>query len=165
MPWTAPATRSAGYDVTAANWNELVNDLLFLREVGYAEITAAASTTATTVGTAVQILTLGAITYENAPHMIEVYIPRVSPAAAQTFIILRDGTTVIGTLGSISASASGLPLLMRRRLTPSAASHSYNVAAWLSAAGTTSFSAGSGGTAGDGTSYLPAYIRAERLPT
>ena len=28
--FTSPSTRSSGYKITAANWNELVNDLIYL---------------------------------------------------------------------------------------------------------------------------------------
>ena len=31
MAWATPTTRSTGYVVTASNWNEVVNDLRYLK--------------------------------------------------------------------------------------------------------------------------------------
>jgi hypothetical protein len=165
MPWTTPTTRASGYKVTAANWNELVNDLAFLAEVAYVEFTADVSITATTVGTANQIVSAGAVTLEAVPHMIEFFCARYIPPAVATHVILRDGTTVLGTLTDVLASSDHGEKHLARRLTPTAASHTYNVAAWNGAAGTGTMKAGTGGAAGDGTTYLPGFIRVTRLPT
>ena len=164
MPWSNPSTRSTGYLVTSTNWNELANDLAFLAEVGYTEFTSDVTISATSVGTANQVVSSGAITYENAPHMIEFYCPRYIPATGTTNIILRDGTTVLGTLCVIVTGDNPGELKLSRRLTPTAASHTYNVAAWNSAS-TGTMKAGSGGAAGDATTFLPGYIRVTRLPT
>ena len=67
MAWSVPSTRSSGYTVTATNWNELVNDLAFLAEVGYTEYTSDVSITATTVGGANQVVSAGAITSKPSP--------------------------------------------------------------------------------------------------
>jgi hypothetical protein len=165
MPWSVPATRSTGYTVTATNWNELANDLGFLVEVNYTAFTADVSITATTVGTANQIVSSGAITYEAVPHMIEVYLPRYTAPAQATNIIIRDGTTVLGTLTQIVSSSSQAALSLPYRVTPTAASHTYNAAAWLGGAGTGTIKAGTGGAAGDGTTYVPGFIRISRVPT
>ena len=165
MPWTSPSTRSTGYTVTAANWNELVNNQLFVEEVAYAEFTADVSVTATTVGTANQIVSAGPVTYEAVPHLIEIYICTTVSAAMGCRFILRDSTTVLGTLAIASSSTSEAGLGLSRRITPTAAAHTYNVAAWLASAGTWTMKAGTGGTAGDTTTYLPGYIRVTRLPT
>ena len=83
MPWVNPPTRSTGYLWTASNQNDIINDLLYLAQVNYTEFTADVSVTATTVGTANQIVSAGAITYEAVPHMIEFYSPRwTAPAVA-----------------------------------------------------------------------------------
>lgn len=165
MPWVDPATRATGYKVTASNWNDYANNFNYLAEIGYAEITSGASSSATTVGTAVQVVTLGAITYEAVPTLIEFYTPRLTPAANTTYLILRDGTTVIGVMGDAAAAANPFPVYAAHRFTPTAASHSYNIAMWLGGAGTATVNAGSGGTAGDATARFPAWMRATRLPT
>lgn len=165
MPWTSPSTRASGYLVTAANWNEIVNDLLYLVPVNYTEYTADVAITATSVGTATQIVSSGAISYENVPHKIEFYCPVVvTGATGGTNIILRDGSTVLGTIARLGASTTAV-VQAERRLTPTAASHTYNIAAWHNSAGTDTYNAGTGGTAGDATTDLPGFIRITRMPT
>lgn len=165
MPWNIPATRSTGYLVTAANWNEVANDLAYLAEVAYTEFTSDVSITATTAATANQIVSAGAITYEAVPHMIEFWTARYAGPAQQTWFLLRDGTTIIGTLANVQASDVEPSFSIPKRIVPTAASHTYNVAAYLAGAGTGTLKAGAGGTAGDGTTYLPGYIRITRIPT
>jgi hypothetical protein len=165
MPWHNIASRATNYKVTAANWNEMVDNMDFLAETGYAEFTANASITTTTVGTATQVVTLGALTYEAVPYMIEFFCGRVNAGANACNIILRDGTTVLGTLAQLASSTNNGAVYLTRRLTPTAGSHSYNVAAWNGGAATATFLAGTGGTAGDNTTYLPGWIRAQALPT
>jgi hypothetical protein len=166
MPWTTATTRSAGYSVTATVWNsEHVDNMNFLREVNYTQYTADVTLNTTTVGTAVQIVTSGAITYEAVPHVIEFFCPALRSSTGQCFLILRDSTTVLGTIMREVASGDPGEIKASRRLTPTAASHSYNIAGWLSAAGSWVASGGSGGTAGDGSTYLPGFIRIWRIPT
>lgn len=166
MPWTSAVTRTTGYGVTAAVWNsEHVDNMNFLKEVAYTQFTGNVSSTAITVGTAGQFVSAGAITYEDVPHLIEFYCPRFAIGAAGAYIILRDGTTVLGVLDWIEASAKRHAVYVARRLTPTAASHTYNIAAWLQAAGTITAEAGSGGAAGDNTAELPGFLRITRIPT
>lgn len=167
MPWTTATTRASGYVVTAAVWNaEHVDNMNYLKEVGYTAYTADVSVTATTVGTANQIVSSGAITYEAVPHYIEFFSPYVNFAAVSTFFILRDSTTVIGTIGrSDSSVGTDYPVFLVARVTPTAASHTYNIAAWQSSAGTTTVNAGTGGAAGDTTTDLAGFIRIRRVPT
>lgn len=164
MPWHNVATRTTNYKVTSSNWNELADNFDFLAEVGYAEFTATASVTATSVGTATQIVTLGAIVLEAVPHRVEFFCPRLTAGVAQMFINLRDGATVLGTLGEMPASGA-CPIYLCRDYTPTAASHTLNVSAWNNSAATSSFLAGTGGTAGDATARLPGFIRLTRIPT
>jgi len=166
MAWhSSLSTRATTYDVLASDWNALIDNSNFLAEVNYTEFTTDVSVTATTVGTANQIVSAGAITYQNAPHLIEFYCPQATQAAVQNFLLLRDGTTVLGTISRFAASASAAPVYVQRRLTPSAGSHTYNIASWNAAAGTWTYQAGTGGTAGDSTTDLPGFIRVTRIPT
>lgn len=163
MAWVQPSTRSTSYSVTAANWNEFVNNFLHLTEVNYTEITTSVTISATTVGTANLIVSSGSITYEAVPHLIEFWSPRLTINSA-TNLILKDGSTVLGTLGTFSvATSSQGGVYAARRLTPTAASHNFQVAAWVASTASTMV-AGSGGAAGDGTTYLPTYIRVTRVP-
>ncbi len=165
MPWSSPSTRSTGYLVTATNWNEYANNFLFLKEVAYTEFTSDVSVTATTAAGANQIVAAGSITYEAVPHLIQFWTARYSGPAQQTWLLLLDGSTILGTLANVQASDVEPGFSLERRLTPTAASHNYKIAAYLAGAGTGTFKAGSGGTAGDGTTYLPGFIRITRIPT
>lgn len=167
MAWTTSLpTRATAYDVLAADWNAVIGNLNFLAEIGYVEFTTAVSVTATTVGGANQVVSLGAITYLNAPVLIEFFSPRVSPGAAGLNLDLRDGTTVLGTLTAWPASANpGGSTIVRRRLTPTAGSHTYNVSAWNGSAATATINGGTGGSAGDSTTYFAGYLRATYIPT
>lgn len=165
MPWTTATTRATNFAVTAAVWNaEHVDNMNFLKEVNYTAYAGDVSITATTVGTANQVVSSGPITYEAVPHMLEFFCPLyVSPAQA-TNIIVRDSTTVIGTLARIQVSLNH-PLYLAYRFTPTAASHTYNIAAWLGGAGTGTMNAGTGGAAGDSSTDLAGFIRVFRVPT
>lgn len=156
---------STGETVTAAQLNAYGNNHRFLTRVGYQEQATDVSVTATTVGTANQIVSLGAITYSAVPHYIEFYCPRIDQAAATSFLILRDGTTVLGTLARMAASQNEPGLYVRTpHFTPTAASHTYNVAGY-NASGTWTYNAGSGGAAGDATTDFQIWIAAWRVPT
>lgn len=166
MPWTTATTRATGYTVTAATWNaEHTDNMNFLKEVNYTAFTGDVSITATTVGTAQDIVSSGAIVYEAVPHLIEFYCPAFAFAAANCFVIIKDGSTVIGTMARTGTSGVTYPLYAAYRVTPTAASHTYKVAGWLSGAGTAVFNAGTGGTAGDSTTDLAGFIRVFRIPT
>ena len=45
MAWSTPSTRSSGYVVTSTNWNELVNDLIFLSNPPRAKVHKVAAQT------------------------------------------------------------------------------------------------------------------------
>src|ERR1051325_7126589 len=118
MPFPSLPTRASGYGVTAANWNDLVNFLNTLRDVGYAEFTSNASVTATAVGSANQIVSLGAQTYEAVPHEIVFSCGRVNAGANACNLILRDGTTVLGTITQLPASSNNVAVQRAVRITP-----------------------------------------------
>lgn len=165
MPWNNITTYVSGQKVMAPVWEDVVENMNFLEEVAYTQYISAVTMTGTTVGAATQIVSAGAITYEAVPHLIEFYCPIMTAGAGgQLFIILRDGTTVLGTLARVTVGAS-TPLFGRHRLTPTAASHTYNIAGWNAAAGTSTANGGSGGAAGNGTTDLPGFIRITRVPT
>lgn len=164
MPWTTTTTRSTGFTMTAAVWNaEVVSNMQYLQRVGYTAFTADVNATATTVGTANQIVTAGAITFEAVPHRIEFQLPRIDVGTASVNVIIRDGSTVLGTLANIPANATVAPAPFAAfYVTPTAASHTYNVAAWVASASTTTFRAGTGGVAGDSTTRIGGFIRITR---
>jgi len=167
MPWVSPSTRASLYSVLAANWNEFVNNFLFLNEVAYTQFTSNVSITATTDATAQTVVSSGAITYENVPHLItfQAYEGRPDSGAVgrQLVFNLYDSTTDLGRLGLITTPAASnmdVPVHLERRITPTAASHTYQIKAWVSA-GTGTVGAGAGGAG----VALPGFIRVVRLPT
>jgi hypothetical protein len=168
MPWTTAVTRSSGFSVTAAVWNsEHVDNMNFLKEVGYTQFTSAVSVTATTDATADTVVSSGAITYEAVPHLIEFFVRAARPdsgaAGRNLNIALYDSTTSLGLIGLVQTPAAAtmwVPVYAMRRLTPTAASHTYIVKAWVNA-GTGNIDAGAGG-AGVG---MPGFIRITRVPT
>lgn len=167
--WTPPAFDDITTSelVTAAYLNGLGNSLRFLKEVDYEEFTSDVSVTATSEGTANSVVSASTLTYEAVPHLIEFFATGARPdngaAGRILHITLFDSTTVIGALAGVTtpaASNMNVPVYLARRLTPTAASHTYNIKAWASA-GTGLIQAGSGGA---GTK-LPGFIRITRVPT
>jgi len=136
-----------------------------LKQVNVTAFTADVSITATSVGTANQVVSSGAITYEAVPHLIEFYATRIDVGTQASFLILRDGTTVLGTIMWYPANAILTPVYGAHYLTPTTASHTYNVAGWNSSASTTTVQSGTGGTAGDSSTSLGGFIRITRIPT
>lgn len=137
MPWNTATTRSSGFTVTAAIWNaEHVENMNFLREVAYAQFISPVSITATTDATSQQVVTTGAITYENVPHEIEFFAPGVSPdtgaATRDVRIGLFDGTTSLGRIANVetpAASSMQQAVQVAIRYTPSAGTHTFNIKA------------------------------------
>ena len=164
--WTPPAFDdiATSETVTAAYLNQLGNSLRFLKRVGETVFSADVSITATTAGTANQIASLGAITYENVPHLLEFHFVRYSAPVAISTFLLRDGTTILGTVTRNAASENIALPYFAYPITPTAASHTYNIAGFV-ASGTGTVEAGTGGTAGDATTYLQGFIRITRVPT
>ena len=167
--WTPPAFDdiATSETVTAAYLNQLGNSLRFLKRVGQTTFTSDVSVTATTEATAQQVASLGAITYEAVPHLLEFFSESMRPdagAAGRTIkLVLRDSTTVIGRLGAMITPAAAnmfAPVYVCYEFTPTAASHTYNVATWVSA-GTGQINAGTGGA----DDSLQGLLRITRVPT
>jgi hypothetical protein len=162
MAWTALRTWTTGELVTASMMNQQIRDNLgYLGDLAYVEYTANVSITATTEGTAQQIVTAPAITYAATPIMVEFYSPGISPDAGivgrTLILVLEDGTTPLGQIAAVSTPGTGAgiyPTYVVRKLTPTAASHTYNVRGYVSA-GTGTVRAGTGGAG----NYIQGFIR------
>lgn len=127
-------------------------------EYDYAEFTSDKTTTATTAAGAATVIAGGAVTYDGATAVwVEFFAPYGINISGQLLNIeLYDGASAVGTICSLGAAGvTDGPLVGRRRLTPSAASHTYTIKAWNSGAGTGTVKAGAGGA---GVLY-PGYIR------
>lgn len=136
-------------------------------ELDYVEFTAPVSPTATTEGTANTIVTSNSVSYNGTTIvMIEFFSMGARPdtgAAGRTLSFwLYEDAASIGRLGVIVTPAGGgsgdnKPVVIRRRMTPSNASHTYSIRASVSA-GTGLVGAGAGGITAD----MPGYIRITR---
>ncbi len=136
-------------------------------ELDYVETTSDTNITATTEAGATTVVSGSAITYDGStPVIIEFFSASVEiPATASASIVfcLYDGSSSIGLIDQFrhqnSASLSRRSVVGRRRLTPSAASHTYSIRAFMSSAITGIVYGGSGGSG----NYVPAYIRITRV--
>lgn len=136
-------------------------------EYDYVEKTTNTSITATTEGGADTIVTATAVVFDGTTKIVvDFYCAYAAPdtgAAGRTLIlVLYDGASSIGKLAPMATLVSGnqsyITGVHSRRLTPSAASHTYSVRAYVSA-GTGTVGAGAGGS---GT-YMPAFIRITKV--
>lgn len=106
--------------------------------LAYTEFTATVTVSAVTEAGANTVVTAGAITATGVdPIMVEFYSPAVvmpGSLSAQVILVLYDGAASIGVIGqSLNPSGSGAgynPVLVRRKLTPSAGSHTYSIRAY-----------------------------------
>jgi hypothetical protein len=130
-------------------------------QLAYVEFTSSVTISATTEGTAQDVVSSGAVTYAAVATIIEFSCPVIEPVTFATppgiFFILQDGATVLGRLaffGPGAAVQSDDSPRLSRQLTPSAGSHTYKVTAYRLNQNWT-VAAGSGGTG----AYVPGYIR------
>jgi hypothetical protein len=86
--------------------------------------------------------------------IIEFFAQRVQKGTNATVFVLYDGASSIGLFGLQGGDS---PVVLRRRLTPSAAAHTYSVRAYVDA-GTGTVVAGAGGIGVN----VPGFIRIER---
>lgn len=135
------------------------------QELDYAERTTNLSVTATSEATADTIVTGAAVAYDGATTvMIDFSADSIEPSAGAgryIAVVLYDGASSIGELFVARQGSTGthdFPVYGRRRLTPSAATHTYSARAWVST-GTGLVSAGTGGSA----TAAPALLRITRV--
>jgi hypothetical protein len=149
MAWTTPASYTNTL-ISAADMNLIRDNLRELwHEVAYTEFTSNVSVTATSSASPNDVVSSGAITYANVPHLIEFYSPQAAAQTAQSLaIMLWDDTTDLGIIGAVGSAATNVAtsVFLARRLTPTAASHTYRIRAY-GTSGTHVISAGVGGTA------------------
>jgi hypothetical protein len=85
MAWATPTTRATGYVVTAANWNEFVNDFRYLKGLD------------------------GKIALSNAIELTQVASPGASTAGTTTIYAKTDGSIVkVDSTGSESVLGGGI---------------------------------------------------------
>jgi len=158
---------AASASITTANIDTTVRPKLTLAspapgtELAYTEFTAPVTISATTEATANTIVTAPAVTFDGATAVnVEFFTPKVilaTSVGAEVVFALYDGAASIGLIGDLinsAAAGSVSPASLSRRLTPSAAAHTYSVRAWRGVADGTII-AGTGGVG----AYLPGYIK------
>lgn len=128
------------------------------------EFTASVNCTATTEGAANTIVTATGVVFDGSTAvMVEFFASLARPpttAGALLQFALYDGASSIGVFGVTATGttqAEYQTVLLRRRLTPTAATHTYSVRGFVST-GTGVVGAGAGGS---GTN-IPGYIRITR---
>lgn len=160
MAWTTPRTWSIAEKVTKAMMDTHVRDNMneVWHEVAYAEFTADVSvTTASTEGSPLDVVSSGAVTYAAVPTLIEFFAPGLvvnSAGSGRMGFNLWDATDLGRFVFDLGSTAAGQPLYFARRLTPTAASHTYKIRAWATV-NTQVVKAGAGGVA----TLVPGFIR------
>lgn len=165
MPYTPNSTwvdgSGGGTPISAARLNNLEDgvDLALDRELDYTQITAAVSITATTAATANTIVTASAITFDGTTTVwVNFGCPFMVRGTTYINVHLWDGSTDLGQIGYWAPSTGHAPAGMRRRITPSAASHTFSIRAFVDAGtGTIGADAGTGPTTPN-----PAFIEVVR---
>ena len=133
-------------------------------EIGYDAITGNVSIVGTTQGAATTIITCGAHTFDGTPAICTLWcLARLDTGSAgdqMTFGLFETGS-LVSLLGQVATPATTAPaayvINTVYRFTPSSASHSYVVGAWVtSTTGSPLVIAGAGGSGG---ANPPAFIR------
>jgi hypothetical protein len=153
MAWTAPVNFAEPMIVDETDMNLMQDNIReSWHEVAYVEFTSNVTTTTNVEATPLDIVSSGAITYVANPILIEFFSPYVTIAGSGG-ISLWDASTDLGRLWS-NVSGEG-PVHLARRLTPTAASHTYKLRLWETGGTTSTVHAGAGGVG----VTLPGFIR------
>jgi hypothetical protein len=101
-----------------------------LDEIAYAQFTAPVTAPVVAETSAPVVVASPAIVYQAVPIVIEFPSPHIlSAATGITFISFWDASTNLDTFAEV-ASGNGVPVCAVRRLTPTAASHTYRIRAY-----------------------------------
>lgn len=128
-------------------------------EFDYAQVTSGGNITATVEASANTIVSGASVAYDGSTTVIIEFMCQsvLSPASQTTYLLLFDGSTSLGYIGN-SLPNNNVTTYIRRRLTPSNASHTYSIRAIVTS-GTGTWTAGAGG-AGNNT---PTFIRISKV--
>jgi len=120
-------------------------------ELDYAQITSNANVTATTEATANTIITGASVAYSGSQIVIiEFFADGVQKGSTVIQIVVYDGASSIGRIGVSTTTSTVYGV---RRITPSNASHTYSIRAFVDA-GTGVIFAGAGGNGNTAPAFL-----------
>ena len=158
--WTPLRTWTTGEVATPAMFNAQLRDNLdYTGDIAYVEFTADVSVTGTAF---VDVVSSGVITYAATPIMIEFYARAVGAGGSGGLTLnLRDSTTDLGRFFGLSTNGIADGVYVARKLTPSAASHTYVISAQNLISQTSTVYAGAGGAG----NYMPGFIRIRGVPS
>jgi len=129
------------------------------RELAYAQIVANVSLTGSGQGNATTIVTAPAVTFDGAtPVYVDFFAPLFEATVVAVLVLFEDGVA-LGNIAELKPSAASniqVPAYVRRKITPTAAAHTYSIRGYVGG-GTAQIAAGNGGAG-----FLPAFIRIER---
>lgn len=132
------------------------------KDLDYVERTTNATITATSSASPDAVLSGASVAYDGSTVIeIEFFCPIVEPPSAQSiYAVLYDGSTELGYISRATATAAAqrFPMIGKRRLTPSNASHTYHIKGFVDTGTGTFF--GGGGAAGQ---QVPAFMRITRV--
>ena len=157
MPFTTVPDKAAGDVFTEAMWDTYIKDNLnylwsTLNDVlAYKEVTNNVSVGGTGEAGATAIVTADPVVCDGTPIWVSFFCPRSSNTSGDCYVYLfQDGVS----LGRIAYWQGSSSLFARRRITPSAGTHTYSIRA--SRTGSSwDFAAGDGA----GSGWAPIWIR------
>jgi len=160
-----PADVPADVQALATKLDSVLGVIQAGPRLAYVSATAAVGLTATAEASAVVVITAPSVTVPSgATILLEFYAAQVappSPAGSYSILQFWDGATSLGHAALVQnpggGSGMGLPVLLRRFVTPSAGAHTFSVRGFVST--------GSGSVnMGPGTSgqYGPGYLLVEQ---
>lgn len=132
-------------------------------ELDYVAFTSPVTLSATSEATATTIVTGSAVAYDGSTVVeIEFYTPYFDSSAGAEImtVVLYDGAGSIGKLCVMLTLTAVIQAggTYKRRLTPSAATHTYSIRGYVNT-GSVPVGAGAGGS----TNYMPGFIRITRV--
>jgi hypothetical protein len=145
-----------------SDWAQQITHYVTERELFNSTSLIETNITATTQPTAQTVLAAPAVVYDGRPVMLEFACTQVliSVTAGGFMVVnLWDGSTDLGFWAQEQPGITGTlmkGMTLRRRITPTAGSHTFSVRAWVSSGSSARFS-------GLPPQQLPSFFRGERV--
>lgn len=136
-------------------------------EIAYAEVTSNVTVSATAEATPTDIISLGALSFDGSPIILEFYCANAAVASGTMILVanLWDDTTDLERWFDVrggNATTPGFPIYARRRIVPTAGTHTFKVRGIKGGGLTDVTMFANAGSAGAGT-YSPIWMRATKV--